>query len=169
MRNSCRNWVEYSFATLLSVALLGCGPSGSHAPDANQAASHNHDDHDHGDHVDQDAASGPKDFPAGVAALRDNYEAIRDAFQAGDMDKAHQPLHDVGALLETLPELAGKATLRDAELASVKSAVAAMLDAYGEIDGAMHLGKQPDYAAVADKLDKGIADLQAVVDGIKSP
>jgi hypothetical protein len=33
----------------------------------------------------------------------------------------------------------------------------------------MHEGKQPDYAAVADKLDKGMADLQAVVDGMKSP
>jgi hypothetical protein len=167
MLNSCRHWVGYSIVALLSVALLGCGPSGDKAPGINEAASYDHGDHDHGDH--EVAPSGPKDFPAGVAALRANYEAIRDAFQANDTDKAHQPLHDVGALLEVLPELAVKAALGDTELASVKSAVTAMFDAYGKIDGAMHAGKQPDYAAVADKLDKGIADLQAAIDGMKSP
>ena len=164
MLNSCRHWIGYSFVMLMSIALLGCGPAGDKTPGANEAASH---DHDHGDQ--KDAPSGPKDFPAGVAALRENYEAIRDAFQANDTDKAHQPLHDVGGALETLPELAGKAALGETELASVKAAVASMFDAYGEIDGAMHAGKQPDYAAVADKLDKGMADLQAVVDGMKSP
>jgi hypothetical protein len=164
---------------LLSIALLGCGPVGDKAPGANEADSHDHDhgdhdhgdhdhgDHDHGDH--KDAPSGPRDFPAGVAALRAHYEAIRDAFQANDLDKAHHPLHDVGGALETLPELAGKAALGETELASVKSAVAAMFDAYGEVDGAMHEGKQPDYTAVADKLDKAMADLQAVVDVMKSP
>ena len=169
MLNSLRHWVGYSLVTLLSIALLGCGPAGDKAPGANEAASHDHDngDHDHGDH--KDAPSGPQDFPAGVATLRENYEAIRDAFQANDTEKAHQPLHGVGATLEALPELAGKAALGETELASVKSAVAAMFDAYGTIDGAMHEGKQPDYAAVADKLDKGMADLQAVVDGLKSP
>jgi hypothetical protein len=160
--------------TFLSIALFGCGPAGDKAPDANEAASHDHDhedhdhgDHDHGDH--KDAPSGPQDFPAGVAALRGHYEAIRDAFQANDLDKAHAPLHDVGGALEALPGLAGKAALGETELAAVKSAVAAMFDAYGQVDGAMHEGKQPDYAAVADKLDKGMADLQAVVDGMKSP
>jgi hypothetical protein len=167
MIRSCRHWVGYSLATLLTIVLLGCGPAGDKAPGASESASHGDDDHDHGDH--KDAPSGPRDFPAGVAALRGNYEAIRDAFQANDSDKAHQPLHDVGGVLETLPELAGKAALGEAELASVKSAVAAMFDAYGQIDGAMHAKKQPDYAAVADKLDKGIADLQTVVDGMKSP
>ncbi len=176
MLNSLRHGVGYSLVMLLSIALLGCGPAGDKAPGANEAASHDHDhgdhdhdhgDHDHGDH--KDAPSGPQDFPAGVVELRENYEAIRDAFQANDTDKAHQPLHGVGAVLEALPELAGKAALGETELASVKSAVAAMFEAYGQIDGAMHEGKQPDYAAVADKLDKSMADLQAVVDGLESP
>ena len=35
----------------------------------------------------------------------------------------------------------------------------AMFEAYGEIDGAMHEGKEPDYAAVSDKLDQAMADL----------
>ena len=169
MLNSCRNWVGYLVVVLLTVAFLGCGPAADKAPDSNAAASHEHDhgDHDDGDH--KDAPSGPQDFPAGVAALRGHYEAIRDAFQANDLDKAHAPLHDVGGTLESLPGLAGNAALGETELAAVKSAVAAMFDAYGEVDGAMHEGKQPDYAAVADKLDKGMADLQAVVDGMKSP
>ncbi|MCU0982522.1 MAG: hypothetical protein MUF25_25470 [Pirellulaceae bacterium] len=171
MLNSCRRWVGYLVVSVLSIAMLGCGRAGDTAPGANEAASdeHDHGAHDHGDGDHKDAPSGPQDFPAGVAALRGHYEAIRDAFQANDLDKAHAPLHDVGGALEALPGLAGKAALGETELAAVKSAVAAMFDAYGQVDGAMHEGKQPDYAAVADKLDKGMADLQAVVDGMKSP
>ena len=169
MLTSCRQWVGYSFVMLMSFALLGCGPAGDKTPGANEAASHDHDhgDHDHGDQ--KDALSGPKDFPAGVAALRENYEAIRDAFQANDTDKAHQPLHDVGGRSKRCPNWPAKPLSARRNWLTVKSAVAAMFDAYGEIDGAMHAGKQPDYAAVADKLDKGMADLQAVVDGMKSP
>jgi len=163
--SECRHhWLGYSIVALLSLGLLGCGPAAERGPAADQAASHDHD-HDHGD----GQAAGPADFPAGVAQLRKNYEAIRDAFQANEPDKAHEPLHEVGELLEGLPALAEKAALGEAALASAKAAAESMFAAYGEIDGAIHAGKQPDYAAVAEKLDKGMADLQAVVDGGKSP
>lgn len=169
MSKSGRRWLGYSFVAALSVGLLGCGPAGDSTPAGGPAVSHDHEhgDHDHGDA--QDASAGPTDFPAGVAELRKNYEAIRDAFQANDLDKAHTPLHEVGELLEGLPALADKAALGEAERASAKAAVDAMFDGYGQIDGAIHAGKQPDYAAVAEKLDRGMADLQAVVTGLKSP
>lgn len=166
MSQSCRRWLGYSFVAALSVGLLGCGPAGDSKPAGGPAASHDHEQ-DHGDA--KEAPAGPADFPAGVAELRKNYEAIRDAFQANDLDKAHTPLHEVGELLEGLPALADKAVLGEAERASAKAAVDAMFDGYGQIDGAIHAGKQPDYAAVAEKLDKGMADLQAVVTGLKSP
>jgi len=164
-----RDGVGFSLVVLLAVGLLGCGQAGNDATRAKQAASHDHDGHDHDghDHSGHDhAQTQPEDFPAGVAAVRQHYEAIRDAFQANDADKAHGPLHGVGQLIEALPALAAKAELGEQELASVKSASAAMFEAYGEIDHALHTGKQADYAAAADKLDKSMADLQAVLDGL---
>jgi hypothetical protein len=101
-----------------------------------------------------------------MAELRPMYETIRDALQAGDKDKADEPLHQVGDLLESLPELANKAGFGDQELATTKSASAAMFEAYGRIDGAMHAGEEPDYEAVAETLDKAMAELSAL---IKSP
>ena len=169
MSTACRHWFGYSFVAAMSLGLLGCGPAGDTPPAGGPAASHDHEqgDHDHGDA--KEAPAGPADLRAGVAELRKNYEAIRDAFQANDMDKAHTPLHEVGELLEGLPALADKAALGAAERDAAKAAIDAMFDGYGQIDGAIHAGKQPDYAAVAEKLDKGMADLQAVVAGIKSP
>jgi len=159
-----RDWVGYSFGMLLAVALLGCGPAGDDGKSAKQAAPHDHEGHDHEGH-DHDQAQ-PADFPAGVAAVRQHYEAIRDAFRANEVDKAHGPLHTVGQRIEALPKLAATAELGEQELATVKAASAAMFEAYGEIDDALHTGKQADYAAAADTLDKGMADLQSVVDGM---
>ncbi len=172
MSTTCRHWFGCSLVAALSLGLLGCGPAGDTRPAGGPAAAH---DHDHGDHAGhehgdaKEAPAGPADLPAGVAELRKNYEAIRDAFQANDLDKAHTPLHEVGELLEGLPALAEKAALGAAERDTAKAAIDAMFEGYGQIDGAIHAGKQPDYAAVADKLDKGMADLQAAVAGLKSP
>jgi len=84
-----RDGVGFSLVVLLAVGLLGCGQAGNDATRAKQAASHDHDGHDHDghDHSGHDhAQTQPEDFPAGVAAVRQHYEAIRDAFQANDAD-----------------------------------------------------------------------------------
>lgn len=171
-----RDKAGLGLAMLLSVALLGCGPAADNANRPGQTATHDHD-HDHGDaHAhgdeghDHDAHAGeqsqPEGFPAAVAAVRQHYEVIRDAFQANDMDKAHEPLHSIGHLIETLPELAAKAELGEQDLATVKSAAAAMFAAYGEIDDAIHTGKEADYASASGALDKAMADLQAVLEAV---
>jgi len=169
MLRRLRNWVGCSCSMLLALSLLGCSPASDDGTRATQTAPHDHEGQDHGSHShgarDHDSTQ-PTDFPAAVAAVRQHYEAIRDAFQANEVDKAHGPLHTVGQRIEALPELAAKAKLGDQESATVKAAAAAMFEAYGEIDDALHTGKQADYAAAADKLDKGMADLQAVVDGM---
>jgi hypothetical protein len=158
---------------LLSLALLGCGPAAMDVPSPDQSPSHDqahdHEGHDHDSHDhDQDGhaedQTQPADFSAAVAAVHEDYEAIRDAFQANDMEKAHEPMHRIGRLIETLPEFAAKAELGEQELATVKSAAAAMFEAYGEIDDAIHTGKQADYAAASGTLDKAMTDLQAVLE-----
>ena len=179
-----RDRLGYPVVMLLSLALLGCGPAATDVPSPDQSAphdqAHDHEGHDHEGHDhqghdhDQDThdearhaedQTQPADFPAAVAAVHEDYEAIRDAFQTNDMEKAHEPMHRIGRLIETLPELAAKAELGEQELATVKSAAAAMFEAYGEIDDAIHTGKQADYAAASGTLDKAMTDLQAVVQG----
>jgi hypothetical protein len=138
--------------------LVGCG-SGSRSDPA-RTASHQHDDHDQ-DHHDR-AHAAPADFLAAVTVLRGHFETIRDALSENDVDTAHDPIHEVGHLLEGLPDLAGKAGLTSQDLAAAQAAITAMFEAYGQIDKAIHGGEEADYEAVRDKLDKGMADLDAV-------
>jgi len=139
----------------------------AHGKDAHEHEGHGHDEHEghgHEGHAHEPAGADglPADFASAVANLRPLYEAIREAFQAGDKGKADKPLHQVGHLLESLPELAGKAGLGEQELAKAKSAASAMFEAYGELDEAIHAGQEPDYGAVAEKLDKAMAELGAL-------
>jgi hypothetical protein len=188
MRNAIARWIVGIGCCLFAIATLGCGSSesGVAVTQANEAAAEPHDheepgDHKHGEdshgpeggghaahggHAHGEAGSGgpPADFASTVAELRPLYETIRDAFQAGDKDKAHEPLHQIGHLLEALPESASMAGFGDQELATAKSASAAMFKAYGEIDEAMHAGKEPDYGSVAETLDTAMAELSALIE-----
>lgn len=175
MRNLISRSTAAMGCSILAVFLLGCGPSGGEStgsqPAGQAAAPHEHADHEHADHKDgdhphdghehADAVSGKPsaDFAAVVTGLQQEYEAIRDAFRAGDKGKADGPLHQVGHTLEALPELAAKAKLGEQDVAAAKSAATVMFEAYGEIDEAIHGGKDPDYGAAADKLDKAMAEL----------
>jgi hypothetical protein len=84
------------------------------------------------------------------------------------VDTAHDPLHEVGPLLENLPKLAGQAGLNAEDLATAKAAITAMFEAYGQLDQAIHGDKEVDYESVRDKLDQGMADLDAVVERAKA-
>ncbi|MCL4202297.1 MAG: hypothetical protein KJ000_07365 [Pirellulaceae bacterium] len=175
MKNVRVLYVDHVLGCLLGgMALLylsGCGPSQPAQPQPTAPQTHDHDhDHDHDDAHDHDHDHShvtPADFTASVAVLRGHFETIRDAFTEKDLDKAHDPIHEVGHVLEGLPELAAKAGLTEQDLAKAQAAVAAMFEAYGKIDQAIHEGEEADYEAVRDKLDQGMADLDAVVQGTK--
>jgi hypothetical protein len=185
MRNLISRWTVVLGCSVVAVFLLGCGSSGSgptgSQPAGGAAAPHEHADHEHADHKDRDhqhadhehadAVSGkpPADFAAGVAGLQQQYEAIRDAFRAGDKGKADGPLHQVGHTLEALPELAAKAKLGEQDVAAAKSAATVMFEAYGKLDEAIHGGKEPDYGAAADTLDKAMAELSELAKRMAAP
>lgn len=140
-----------------------------HGKDAHGHEGHGHDEHEGHAHEQAGAGGLPADFASAVAELRPMYEVIRNALQAGDRDKADRPLHQVGHVLESLPELAGKAGLGGPELAIAKSASTTMFEAYGKIDEAIHAGQQPDYKSVAAALDKAIAELSELANPPADP
>jgi hypothetical protein len=169
MKKVCSVSCRFSFCCLIaSLALLGssgCG-SGDHG-DHPPTAAQQHGDHD--DDQDHDHAA-PEDFGSGVAVVRGHFETIRDALGKTDvdLDTAHDPLHEVGHLLETLTKLADQANLSAEDLVKAQAAITAMFEAYGQIDQSIHGGEQVDYESVRDKLDKGMADLDAVVERAKA-
>jgi hypothetical protein len=144
---------------LTMACLAGCGADDQKKEEIQgsngDAVAHAEGDQD--DHQDPDA---PQTYAEGVAALKESYQTIQDAFAAGDAEKAHGPLHEVGDLLTALPKLAQSAGMNQEQVQSVEEASNAMFEAYGQVDSAMHHGEEPDYAAVADTLDQHMATLE---------
>ena len=147
-----------AMACLLSP-LVGCGKSPTQAP--RHASATDTDEHDH-EHEGESHDDTPKSYGeavAGLAALRDT---IRDAFAAKDDDKAHEPLHEVGHLLEYLPELAEKHS-PPIDSAAVKKDADELFDLFGKVDEKMHGAEGATYADVADKIDAGVDRLQKLL------
>jgi hypothetical protein len=156
---SCRIFLCCLMGSLVVFGSSGCGSGdrGAHPPTAA-------DQHDHHDHA------APADFVSGVAVLRGHFETIRDALGKDDVDidTAHDPLHEVGHLLENLAKSAGQAGLSAEDRATAEAAITAMFEAYGQLDRAIHEGQPVDYESVRDQLDKAMADLDAVAERAKT-
>ena len=97
-----------------------------------------------------------------MGSLKEHYEEIKVAFESGQPDDAHGPLHDIGHVLEQIPKLAGSELPED-QAEEAMLAVAQLFDAYGQVDDAMHKNEEPDYAAVAEAIDASMATLEKAV------
>ena len=86
---------------------------------------------------------------------------IRDGFAAGDIDAAHGPLHEVGHILEELPQLAEKDGISGEQLGSVKQATEELFDAWGRVDATLHGQEGSTY----DEEATAIEDAMNVVTG----
>ncbi|MEO1498360.1 MAG: hypothetical protein AAFV43_14545 [Planctomycetota bacterium] len=139
----------------LVVPLTGCGDTATVTKADDHGHEHDHD-HDHGDR--------PESLHAAVAQLTATRDTIREAILEGDADDAHDPLHEVGELLEAIPDIASETDLPKAEWDAVKAANEELFDAFGAIDKAFHTkdgDKKAAYEGVADKLDTAIEAIRS--------
>ena len=80
-----------SLALLSAVLVPGC----QDAPPAPVADTHEHGEGHHH----------PETLADALTELTELRDTIRDAFAADDTDKAHDPLHEVGHIIEVVQEL----------------------------------------------------------------
>jgi hypothetical protein len=165
MKQRVATTISIGLCLFLTCAAVGCGKARQTSPTApnQQPASTNA----HGDE-DEDAghahvAALPQDLSSGIAALQEHYRAIKGAFEQGDTQKAHEPLHDVGGVLEVLPKLVQATGLAAADAKKANQSADKMFEAYSRIDEALHQGKPADYKAVAGVLDENMAVISAVL------
>ena len=118
---------------LLLVLVLGCGPTETAKPVSGHSHSH---EHEHG-HT-HEHASGPQSFHDAVAQLKEIQSQVSTAMENDDPDAAHGPLHDVGHLLNKIPELAADTELAESDWNEVKAEVDKLFEAFGEVDSAFH-------------------------------
>ena len=148
----------------LMVLFAGCN-DGAAQRDTNaggKSAEHDHD-HDHGH------SHAPATSVEGLAELTSLRNTIRDAFAANDMDKAHDPLHEVGDVLMAIPELAKKENMDAEKLASIQKAVDTLMDAFGRVDKTMHGQEGSTYAEESAAIDAAVLELESLLNPSASP
>jgi hypothetical protein len=124
-------------------------------------------EHDHGH--DHGHSHAPTTSSEGLAELTSLRNTIRDAFAANDMDKAHDPLHEVGDVLMAIPELAKKENADSEKLASIQKAVDTLMDAFGRVDKTMHGQEGSTYAEESATIDAAVLELESLLNPSATP
>lgn len=161
------------------LVVFGCGPA---APPARPAAAgrparpeadHDHDhehDHDHAaakagnkdDHDDHDHAH-PETLAAAVAELEKMWGGIKTALKGGKLDEADDMVHEVGHLLEDLPDLLAKSKPAEDAAQAGKKAIDEVFACFESIDTAVHAGadevQKLDLDGLAPKIESAFKSL----------
>lgn len=154
-----------SLSVVTGLVLAGCdAPATKTAPAKNtqSADSHDHagekgDAHDH-DHSNLSLADTVKE-------IDEFRKTIADALAANDTEKAHDPLHEIGHLIEGLPAAGTKASLSEADQAELTKSADALMEAFGKIDEGMHGKEEVKYSSVSEQIDKAMEVLRKVAKG----
>jgi hypothetical protein len=149
--------VIYSLlAVTLIVSLIGCGssePSAAHTSSQDSpTGDHEHDESEH-----------PQSFSEAVEQIKERGSRITDAFASGEPDSAHDDLHGIGHVIESLPELAKKAGLSAEEQDTVQQVTEALMDAFGELDGTLHGGEAVEVEEVSKNISAQIEKLESML------
>ncbi|MBC8355440.1 MAG: hypothetical protein H8E66_25970 [Planctomycetes bacterium] len=154
-------------ALLGSMAcLIGCGSSAAKSP-ASAVEQHDHDE----SHDDGHGPAPSGSLADAVAKVERLASSIQEAFTAGDFEKGHGPLHEIGHLLEALPDAAAIAPLSSTQKQRLKEAVDSLMDGFGTLDERLHSGSNDgrSYADVAAQIEEAMAKLKAVRDEEQAP
>lgn len=146
--------------------VAGCGGSTTENSPSDTATAGAANDHDHAgehehDHAGAETAK-PETYSAAIDKLSQLTEEVCTAFKNETPEDAHESLHSVGHLLESLPALASKQmTLPEASMAELNASVETMFDAFTELDGTLHGGEAVDIAIIEEKLTQSLQKLKS--------
>jgi hypothetical protein len=128
---------------LIGICFLGCETKkvpvvgGREAPHAHQHAS---------------------TLPEAITELSGYVETVGKAFTSNKPNDAHDALHDVGHVLESLTDLSKG--LSDEKKAAVGKAAKELMECFGALDETMHGGPETPYTKVGDRITAAMASLK---------
>lgn len=97
-----------------------------------------------------------------VSAIDGLHIQIRDGFEAGDVDAAHDPLHQIGTQLEGLTELAEQSGRSKEETEAIKADVEILFESFGSIDKTLHGQEGSTYEEEATTIADAMKRLMEV-------
>ncbi len=104
----------------------------------------------------------PETFEAAMEQLTTFKSQIQTAFEGGTPDDAHDALHEIGHVLECLPELATKVTDDADKKKAVAEATEKLFDAYEKLDKSMHGGDAIEYVSIKEDVDSAFTALSGI-------
>lgn len=99
-------------------------------------------------------------YASAVSSLEQHDKKIREAFQIGKPENAHDSLHEVGNILDKFPKLVDSTSLSHSDRDAAKQAADELLDAYTELDLVLHDGEEISYDEVSEKIAANLAVLK---------
>ena len=145
----------HGLALLGFLTFVGCGGSGEEALPGTPVDNHIHE----GGHEHNHAET----FDEAVHELAEMRDTIRDGIKADDEGAYHEPLHEVGHVLEILEGFVKE--LPQDDQASATAAIEKLFDLFGQVDAKFHGSEGVDYADVSAEIDKNIDTLDAIAHG----
>lgn len=122
------------------AALVGCQQQGPAPPRAN------------------DQPPAPATLTEAHRQLEELGEQIQSAFEAGEPERAHDALHEIGRVIQALPRLASEAGV-EAE-AEVDAVTDDLMDGYARLDGVLHNAGEATWDDVGETIDGAMAKLE---------
>lgn len=148
---------RFVFALLtacIGLPLVGCGGGADRSADRPPVSIDEleaaHEGHSHADN-----------YVDAIAELEEMRGVIAKAFADGDLDAAHDPLHEVGHVLDELVSLAKKDGVSEEGISAIESAVNTLMDNFGAVDEKFHGEEGKDYSEVKDAIDAAMEQLKA--------
>ena len=168
----CRHLLP--LGALVFVLVLGCNqspPSEKTSPEASheehdhehdhahEGQDHEHADHDHADHEHEHHEHGElaKTYDDAVEKIEAARDTIRDSLAAGETDKADKALHEMGHVLERIPDLAKSLPAESHEV--VHKNVEELFDLFGKLDEQIHSQAETTYEEFSEKIDAAVKKL----------
>jgi hypothetical protein len=166
-----------SIQTILAAAVstglvIGCGKNGEDDPapagtgtqgtaGENGAAADPHDVPLTEEEIAQLKADTAR-YEDALDRIRHYQETIERETTGGEPAKAHRALDNLDVVLERLPEAAQESGVPRAKWQEVNETAQKLRDLFNEVHARIDAGEAPDYAAVADEVDRGIETLAAI-------
>ena len=138
---------------MIGVCLVGCTPSQPAGNKTNTAGNGPAQPHEH---------ESVTSLPAAMKQLNTHVETIAKAFSEKKPDDAHDALHDIGFLLESIPALAKD--MSDEKKSAVKKSVDELKESFDALDETLHGGPETPYSKVEERITAAMAGLRTAIE-----
>jgi hypothetical protein len=103
-----------------------------------------------------------KSYDTAVARIKSYRDTIRDKIAADKPTEAHRSLDELDFVLGWLPEIAKDSGVPRENWETVSTSAQTLRDSFNEVHAAIDDKKDPNYKAVANRIDAAVTQLQEV-------